>query len=95
MDARRVPPEEDANEVATEQVRALVRRLVRRDTGGGEAPLFLFDAGYDPVRLQKRLEGCRAQILVSCTPAGLSMPTRRRWNADWLGGLLCMARSSI
>jgi hypothetical protein len=27
-------------------------------------PFFVFDAGYDPVRLQKRLEGCPAQILV-------------------------------
>jgi len=64
MDARRVPPEEDANEVAAEQVRALVSRLLSRDTGGGETPLFIFDAGYDPVRLQRDLEGCPAQILV-------------------------------
>ena len=64
MDARRVLPEEDANEVAAEQVRALVSRLGRRDTGSGEAPLFVFDAGYDPVRLQRDLEGCPAQILV-------------------------------
>ncbi len=26
--------------------------------------MFVFDAGYDPVRLQLRLEGCHAQILV-------------------------------
>ena len=31
VDARRVRPEEDANEVATEQVRTLVRRLSRRN----------------------------------------------------------------
>jgi hypothetical protein len=27
-------------------------------------PIFVFDAGYDPVKLQRRLEGCRARILV-------------------------------
>ena len=60
VDARRVPPEQDVNEVAAEQLRELVRRLPRNP----ETPLFVFDAGYDPVRLQLRLEGCRAQILV-------------------------------
>jgi hypothetical protein len=53
-DARRVKPDEDANDAAVDQVRALVTRLLQR----GEAlPLFVFDAGYDPVRLQKGLEG--------------------------------------
>jgi hypothetical protein len=60
-DARRVKPDEDANDAAVDQVRALVTRLLQR----GEAlPLFVFDAGYDPVRLQKGLEGYPAQILV-------------------------------
>ncbi len=60
VDARRVRPEEDANDVAAEQIRGLLRRLRER----GAAPLFVFDAGYDPVRLQRNLEGCRAQVLV-------------------------------
>lgn len=64
MDARHVPPEQDTNEVAAEQVRALVSRLLSRDNGGGETPLFVFDAGYDLVRLQRDLEGCPAQTLV-------------------------------
>ena len=55
----RVRPEADANDVATEQVRDLVRQLVTET-----APLFVFDAGYDPVRLQRSLRGCHAQILV-------------------------------
>ena len=59
VDAKRVGPEEDANDVAAGQVRALVRR-----SSPVEEPLFVFDAGYDPVRLQRKLEGCRAQILV-------------------------------
>ena len=46
VDARRVRPEQDANDVAAEQVRELVGRLPRHT----EAPLFVFDAGYDPVR---------------------------------------------
>jgi hypothetical protein len=60
VDARRVRPEEDANEVAAEQVRGLGARLQRQP----EASLFVFDAGYDPVRLQSNLKGCHAHILV-------------------------------
>jgi DDE superfamily endonuclease len=60
MDLERVHPSDNANEVATEQVKQLLRRLPERK----DAPLFVFDAGYDPVRLQQRLEGCRAQMLV-------------------------------
>jgi hypothetical protein len=60
VDARRVKPEEHANDVAAEQVAALARRLPKQQS----APLFVFEADYDPVRLQLRLEGCRAQILV-------------------------------
>ena len=60
LDARRVRPEEDANDVAVEQVRELLGRLARR----GVPPLFVFDAGYDPVRLQRGLAGHRAHILV-------------------------------
>jgi len=60
VDARRVKPEEDTNDVAAEQVQHLVERLPRQP----EAPLFVFDAGYDPVRLQLKREGCHAQMLV-------------------------------
>lgn len=65
MDARRIPPDEDTNDAATAQVKALVSRFSRQDHNRhGEPPLFIFDAGYDPVRLQRNLEGCQAQILV-------------------------------
>lgn len=60
VDARRIRPEEDVNEAAAEQVRDLIGRL----PGRLAAPLFVFDAGYDPVRLQWSLGGCHAQILV-------------------------------
>jgi len=64
VDARRVKPDEDANEVAVEQIRALVDRRPQRST----APLFVFDAGYDTVRLQKGLEAYPLQILVRLHP---------------------------
>jgi hypothetical protein len=60
VDAHQVGPEDNANRVAAEQVRALVGRLPPRSA----APLFVFDAGYDPVRLQQSLEGCCTQVLV-------------------------------
>ena len=60
VDARRIRPEEDVNEAAAEQVRDLIGRL----PGRLAASLFVFDAGYDPVRLQWSLGGCHAQILV-------------------------------
>ena len=60
VDARRVRPEEDANSVAAGQMGALLGRLGKR----GAAPLFVFDAGYDPVKLQQGLEGSPCQILL-------------------------------
>src|SRR5829696_7338331 len=63
VDVRHVRPAEDANEVAAEQVRSFVHRSYE---GGSAAssPLIVFDAGYDPVKLQQGLEGCACQILV-------------------------------
>lgn len=60
MDVRRVHPTEDENAVAAEQVRDLVGRIPQE----GASPLFVFDAGYDPVKLQKLLEDHEAQLLV-------------------------------
>jgi len=60
VDVRRVRPAEDANEVAAGQVKALLGRLGKR----GADPLFVFDAGYDPVKVQRGLEGSPCQILV-------------------------------
>jgi hypothetical protein len=60
LDVERVRPGQDANEVAAEQVRAFLRRSPEE----GVAPLFVFDAGYDPVKVQQRLEGSQCQILV-------------------------------
>ncbi len=55
----RVRPDREANAVAAEQIGALLGRLE-----GGPVPLFVFDAGYDPVKLQRALERHPCQILV-------------------------------
>lgn len=57
MDVRRVHPTEDENAVAAKQVRALLERRPRRSADPPSAsPLFVFDAGYDPVKLQRECE---------------------------------------
>jgi hypothetical protein len=38
--------------------------LLGRLEEGEAVPLFVFDAGYDPVKLQRGLEGSACQILV-------------------------------
>jgi hypothetical protein len=60
VDVERVRPAEDTNVLAAEQVRAFLRRSPEE----GDAPLFVFDAGYDSVKVQQGLEGCPCQILV-------------------------------
>ncbi len=60
MDVERVQPAQDANVVAAQQVKGLLGRLEE----GEAVPLFVFDAGYDPVKLQRGLEGSPCQILV-------------------------------
>ena len=60
VDVERVRPEQDANVVAAEQVKVFLGRLGRREV----LPLFVFEAGYDPVKVQQRLEGSPCQILL-------------------------------
>jgi DDE superfamily endonuclease len=60
IDVERIRREKDANEVACRQVKVLLDRLGE----AGSFPLFVFDAGYDPVKLQQGLEGNPCQILV-------------------------------
>jgi hypothetical protein len=61
-DVERVPPTQDANTVAVEQVKRLLGRSPKEEAA--VVPPFVFDAGYDPVKLQQGLEESRAQILV-------------------------------
>ena len=63
MDVERIRPAQDANEVAAEQVKALLRLLAEEKVQRA-TPLFVFDAGYDPVKVQRGLEGSRCQILI-------------------------------
>jgi len=60
VDALRVHPDQEVNTVATVQVEALLGRSPME----GGIPLFVFDAGYDPVKLQQGLESSPCQILV-------------------------------
>jgi len=63
VDVLRVRPAKDANKVAAEQVKAFLRRWSPEEEGA--APLFVFDAGYDPVKVQQGLKGTPpCQILV-------------------------------
>ena len=65
MEVERLRPGQDANVLAAEQVRSFLLRRRRSHEGWtGASPLFVFDAGYDPVKLQQGLEGCPCQILV-------------------------------
>jgi DDE superfamily endonuclease len=53
VDVERVRPAQDANVVAAGQVKGLLGRFGREEVA---IPLFVFDAGYDPVKLQRGLE---------------------------------------
>jgi hypothetical protein len=60
VDVLRVHPMENTNVLAAEQVKAMLGWLPKEEA----IPLFVFDAGYDPVKVQQGLEGWRSQILV-------------------------------
>jgi DDE superfamily endonuclease len=60
VDVVRLRPEQEPNTVAAEQI----EKLLGRSSVAGAVPLFVFDAGYDPVKLQRALEGSPCQILV-------------------------------
>jgi hypothetical protein len=60
VDARRVRPGEDVGSVTAGQIRALIGRLGAR----GQAPLFILDAGYDPIALTAELADVPAAVLV-------------------------------
>ena len=67
MDVERLRPGQDTNVLATRQVRSFrLRGLCRSSCEEGTAttPLFVFDAGYDPVKVQQGLEGSPCQILL-------------------------------
>lgn len=60
LDALRIPPRTDTVAATIAQVSDLVGRL----PDAGPVPLFVFDAGYDPIALGAGLADTRAQVLV-------------------------------
>lgn len=60
MDIRRIAPTQDTVAATVEHIRDLLGRL-GQDT---MVPLFVFDAGYDPIALSHELADDRAQVLV-------------------------------
>lgn len=60
LDARRIPPTADVTDATVAQVDDLVARL----GDDGDVPLFVFDAGYDPIAVGHALTDARAQVLV-------------------------------
>jgi len=59
LDVERITPMEDATDATLDQVRRLLGCL----SGDGDVPLFVFDAGYDPIALAFGLQDTGAQIL--------------------------------
>jgi len=59
LDVRRITPMEDTTHATIEQIRRLVDLL----GDDGDVPLFVFDAGYDPIAIGHGLADTRAQIL--------------------------------
>lgn len=59
LDVRRITPTQDTTEATLAQVRDLVELLPHDQ----QVPLFVFDAGYDPIALAYGLAATRAQVL--------------------------------
>ena len=60
LDAMRIPPTADATTATIDQVQRLVGLL----GDDGDVPMFVFDAGYDPIALGAGLADGRTQVLV-------------------------------
>jgi DDE superfamily endonuclease len=60
MDTMRIAPGQDATEATLGQVRRLLRLLPHDE----QVPMFVFDAGYDPIAISEGLSDERAQVLV-------------------------------
>ena len=64
-------PRQDTTDATIDQVRRLVDRL----PADGEVPLFVFDAGYDPIALAHGLADTRAQVLCRIRDDRVFYPT--------------------
>jgi hypothetical protein len=72
LDAQRIPPSANPTIATIDQVRQLLARL----PADREAPMFVFDAGYDPIALGHDLAGQRARSWSGSARNGCSTPTR-------------------
>jgi hypothetical protein len=59
LDAMRIPPTVEPATATAAQIRRLVDVL----PGDGEVPLFVLDAGYNPIAIGHELCGCRVEVL--------------------------------
>ncbi len=73
VDAERVHPDREMNRAAAEHITGLRKRSAM-EYGAGDVPLFVFDAGYAPVKRQHGLEGRPCHRLVRLR-AGRCFPT--------------------
>jgi len=73
LDTQRITPFMDATTASIDQVRRLVSLLPT----DGDIPLFVFDAGYDPVAIGHDLKDLRAEVLcrIRGRPGLLRRPT--------------------
>jgi hypothetical protein len=70
LDAMRIPPTADPSTATIDQVRRLVGLL----GDDSDVPMFVFDAGYDPIALTHGLSETRAQVLVRISSARVFHP---------------------
>jgi DDE superfamily endonuclease len=66
-DVLRIKPDEDATTATVAQIRRLVGRF-GASPASSAAPVFVFDAGYDPIALGAELADVHAQVVVRMSP---------------------------
>jgi len=72
LDVRRIPPLVGTVNATVNQIGELIARL---DIAESEpAPMFVFDAGYDPIALTNRLSDTHAQVLCRISPKRVFYP---------------------
>jgi hypothetical protein len=81
LDARRITPHEDTTTATVDQVQHLVGLLPSDD----EVPMFVFDAGYDPIAISHGLVATRAQVLVRIRGDRIFYPDPPAPTADTVG----------
>jgi len=70
LDAQRIPPTENSTTATIAQVRRLLATLPTQDA----VPMFVFDAGYDPIAIGHELREDRVQVLVRISPKRVFHP---------------------